>query len=75
MEAKETSAVLYHFSVLACENSAVFSTGQREFEPKEAALQEAAQFLCDYCLVLLRLGLRLVTCARDAGEMVFFTPS
>ncbi len=51
------------------------STGQREFEPKEAALQEAAQFLCDYCLVLLRLGLRLVTCARDAGEMVFFTPS
>jgi hypothetical protein len=29
----------------------------------------------DYFLVLSWLGLRLVTCARDAGEMVFFTPS
>ena len=52
-----------------------FGSGQRGFEPKEAATQEAAQFLCDDCIALLWLGLRLVTCARDAGEMVFFTPS
>ena len=53
-----------------------FSTGQREFEPKEAALQEAAQFLCDYYLAMLWFRPRIVTlCFRDVDKMDLFTPS
>ena len=48
---------------------------QRGFTPKEDAIQKAARFPSDCCLVVLWCGLRLVTCARDAGKMVFFTPS
>ena len=48
---------------------------QHRFRSGQMACQEAVQFLDDYWLVLLWAGSRLVTCARDAGEMVFFTPS
>ena len=48
---------------------------QHRFFSEQIACQEAAQFLGDYWLVLFWVGSRLVTCARDAGEMVFFTPS
>ena len=69
MEANQPSVVPYHFSALACEGGAVVGIGQRGFGSEEGALQEAAQFLCDYCLSTLWAGLRLVTCARDADEI------
>ena len=50
---------------------------QHGFGLGQIAVQEAVQFLDDDCVVLFWAGSRLVTCicARDAGEMVFFTPS
>ena len=52
-----------------------FSMGQHGFDSEEMALWEVGSFRTEDHFVLFWVGSRIVTCARDAGEMVFFTPS
>jgi hypothetical protein len=67
--------ILCHPSSVLAAEALWYSMGQHGFDSEEMALWEVGSFRTEDHFVLFWVGSRIVTCARDAGEMVFFTPS